>query len=49
VAKPKQDVPSDAPYGTQLGRSVWPLIVFIVAFVLWFGLLAWMAMRYPAR
>lgn len=49
MADPKPQTPPNAPYGTYPRRSVWPLVLLIVAFALWFAVLLWMAAVYPAR
>jgi len=37
------------PYGTLPRRPVWPLVVWIAVFAMWFAVLIWLAVYYPAR
>ncbi len=41
--------PGDAPFGTVPRRPAWPLVCLIVLFALWFCILVWMAIRFPAH
>ena len=49
MTEPQREPLPDVPYGTHPRRLMWPLVVLIVAFALWFTLLIWMAVRYPAH
>jgi hypothetical protein len=49
MSEPKHDPLPDAPFGTQPRRSPWPIYFWIIVFALWFALLVWMALTYPAR
>lgn len=49
MTEPQREFPPNVPYGAHPRRSPWPLVLLIVAFALWFGLLIWMAVRYPAH
>ena len=49
MIEPKQEFPSDAPYGTRPRRPTRLLVMLIVLFAVWFGFLIWMAVRYPAH
>jgi hypothetical protein len=49
MTETKSEPQSDAPYGTVPRRPAWPLILLIVLFALWFLVLLWLAIRYPAR
>ena len=46
---PSQPPPGDAPFGTVPRRPAWPLVGLLIAFGLWFCVLVWLAVRYPAR
>ncbi len=47
--EPTQPPPGDAPFGTLPRRPAWPLTGLIALFAVWFCLLVWLAIRYPAR
>ena len=49
MTEPKHEMLPDVPFGTYPRRSPGPLIAAIIAFALWFGVLIWLAVRYPAR
>ena len=49
MTEPQGEFPPGVPYGAHPRRSLWPLVVLIAAFALWFGMLIWMAVRYPAH
>lgn len=40
---------SDAPFGTEVRRSRFPILLWGLLYVLWFGVLVWMAVQHPAR
>jgi hypothetical protein len=42
-------VQPNAPFGVEARRSRWPLLLWLVLYLVWFALLLWLATRSPAR
>ncbi len=49
MSEQRPEPTSDAPFGTEPRRALWPLAALIVLFVVWCALLLWLTIAYPAR